>query len=90
MKTNSRIVLQVVLAAECGTISIVVNSPDTDVPLLLVQHRQNVSAREIYIYNGKKFLPVHTLSTLLPKQYQAVTPLAFWQSSQVECIQTNV
>ncbi len=71
-EADSRIVLHAVLAAECGATSIVVNSPDTDVLLLLLYHRQNISAQQIYFYNGKRFLPVHTMSTLLTKQQKSI------------------
>ena len=64
-EADSRLVLHSILAAEAGAKTIVVNSPDTDVLMLLLHHRPRIHVEQLYLYAGKRFIPVHSVYAVL-------------------------
>ena len=47
-ESNTRMVLHAIYAAQQGAQTVVVNSLDTDVLVLLIHHRPDIPANEIY------------------------------------------
>ena len=64
-EADTRLILHAILAAEGGAKSIVINSPDTDVLMLLLHHRPRIHADRLYFYAGKRFIPVHIIYSIL-------------------------
>ena len=60
-EADTRLILHAVMAAEAGANRIVINSPDTDVLMLLLHHRPRINADELYFYAGKRFMIVSGL-----------------------------
>ena len=68
-EADTRIILHAIHAANRGANKIVVQSPDTDVLVLLLHHRPEIHAREIYFLTGHegkhanlaRYIPVHIL-----------------------------
>lgn len=72
-EADTRMILHAIYAANNGTTNIVVNSPDTDVLVLLVHHRPVIKAQQIFMLTGRegkhsdltRYIPVHVLFTKL-------------------------
>ena len=68
-EADTRIILHAKAAADNGCRSIVVQSPDTDVMVLLLHHRPCIDADEIYFLTGgttahvtnSRYIPIHTI-----------------------------
>ena len=67
-------VLHAIYAANHGAEKIVVRSPDTDVLVLLLHHRADIHAKEVFFLTGRtgkhanltRYIPIHTLFTQMP------------------------
>ena len=72
-EADTRIILHAITAAESGVNVIVINSPDTDVMVLLLHHRTSIRANEIYFMTGRqgkyikltRFIPIHVIFNML-------------------------
>ena len=79
-EADTRLVCHAVHAANTGAQSVVIQSPDTDVLVLLLHHRGSIPAEQIYFATGhegkhtslKRFIPVHTLYELISPAKQSV------------------
>ena len=79
-EADTRIVCHAVHATRNGAQTLVINSPDTDVLVLLLHHRTAISAGQIFFATGrdgkhislKRFVPVHVLHQLLSSSQMAV------------------
>ena len=69
-----------IYAAKAGAQTIVIQSPDTDILVLLLHHRSAIPAKNIFFSTGhegkhtsmKRFIPVHTLYELISPCHIAV------------------
>lgn len=74
-EADTRIVLHAKAASETGANHIVINSPDTDVLVLLLHHRTLICASEIFFLTGRegkhasltRYIPIHTIFEKLQK-----------------------
>ena len=72
-EADTRIVCHAIYAAKAGAQTIVIQSPDTDILVLLLHHRSAIPAKNIFFSTGhegkhtsmKRFIPVHTLYKLI-------------------------
>ena len=79
-EADTRLVCHAVHAANIGAQSVVIQSPDIDVLVLLLHHRGSIPAEQIYFATGhegkhtslKHFIPVHTLYELISPAKQSV------------------
>ena len=79
-EADTRIILHAVAAADDGAQTIVVCSPDTDVLVLLVHHRQAIKTKEIFFLTGRdgrhtqltRYIPVHTIYDTLTTEQQTI------------------
>ena len=79
-EADTRIVCHAIYAAKAGTQTIVIQSPDTDILVLLLHHRSAIPAKNIFFSTGhegkhtsmKRFIPVHTLYELISPCHIAV------------------
>ena len=74
-KTDTRLILHAITAAEAGADVIVVCSPDTDVLGLLLHQCSSIKAEEIYFMTGRQgkyakltwFIPIHIIFNSLTR-----------------------
>ena len=79
-EADTRIILHAISASKNGAQTLVIQSPDTDVLVLLLHHRAAISAKNIYFATGhegkhaslKRYIPVHTLYQLLKPSQHAI------------------
>lgn len=83
-EADARIILHSVLASESGAQQIVVDSPDTDVLVLLIHHRPAIQAKNIFFLTGHtgkyamltRYIPVHLLHQKLSReQHNIILPV---------------
>jgi hypothetical protein len=79
------IILHAITAANRGAHKIVVESPDTDVLVLLLHHRVAIRSEEIYLLTGRggkhqlntRYIPVHAIHDMLTQQQHAILLSAY-------------
>ena len=79
-EADGRIILHAVVAADNGADTIIVSSPDTDVCVMLVHHRQAIAAERIFFLTGKdsknishqRYIPVHKIYDKLSPDEKAI------------------
>ena len=83
-ETDTRIVLHAIFVANNGVKNLVIQSPDTDVLVLLIHYHSAIYACEIYFATGqarkhaslKRYIPIHTLYDILyPHQHVVMLPI---------------
>ena len=79
-EADTRLILHTIYAANHGSDSIVVISPDTDVLVLLVHHRPIIRAAQVYMLTGrmgkhtnlKRYIPCHSIYQKLTPQHHCI------------------
>ncbi len=83
-EADTRMLLHAAYAADNGANCIVINSPDTDVLVLLLHHRPNIHCGQIFFWTGRvsvhtdlrRFIPVDSLlEEMTPEQRNIVLPV---------------
>ena len=83
-EANTMVVVRTKAAAEKGAEHIVVDTPDTDVLVLLLHHHTTVGSREIFILTGRegkhahlvRYIPIHKIyEKLEKKQHDIMLPV---------------
>ena len=79
-EADTRIILHTTVVSNNGAVRIILNSPDTDVLVLLLHHRPYICAKELFFLTGRtgthvdlrRYIPVHSLFDKLTKEQHII------------------
>ena len=84
-EADTRIIIHSIVAADSGAKTIIVCSPDIDIFVLLLHHRTNIKAEEIYFLTGReakhinltRYIPIHILYDKLQRNQHSILLSAY-------------